>query len=408
MTKQDLRDAPADTRVMGIVHDALRRDLERTRTALSAEPYPGDAQRKAIATRVGWMMHFLHDHHSGEDCGLWPLVRSRNPALGPMLDAMEADHQRLAAGIERLTAAAEDYGLSSTDDGRRSLLDALDDLSRVLLPHLDREEADMMPAVAAAMTAAEWDRWDHDFNVKGKSPTCLADEGHWLLDGLSGEHRRLVVELVPPIPRFVLVHGFAGRYRRRAAACWGTPAAARTEAPPTVSGSGGRRVARSGRVEVVVGAPLDAVWRLVCDVTRTGEWSHECHSAGWLGGASAPRPGVRFWGANKTGRISWSRVNEITAVDEHRELAWRTLPSRLYPDSTQWRIRLRPAADGGTRVVQDFEVLRLPAVLDRLYATMIPAHRDRSGALAEDLQHIGAVAANQSAPTDRAQMPAGA
>ena len=69
---------------------------------------------------------------------------------------------------------------------------------------------------------------------------------------------------------------------------------------------------------------------------------------------------MRFSGANKTGRISWSKINEFTAVDEHRDMAWRTLPSRLYPDGTQWRIRLHPNADGGTRVMQDFEVLRLP------------------------------------------------
>ena len=32
--------APADTRTMGIVHSALRRDLERTRVALTTAPYP--------------------------------------------------------------------------------------------------------------------------------------------------------------------------------------------------------------------------------------------------------------------------------------------------------------------------------------------------------------------------------
>ena len=38
-------DGPADTRMMGIVHDALRRDLARTRAAL-ASPVP-PAQRRA-------------------------------------------------------------------------------------------------------------------------------------------------------------------------------------------------------------------------------------------------------------------------------------------------------------------------------------------------------------------------
>ena len=31
---------PADTRMMGIVHEALRRDLERVRQVVTTEPYP--------------------------------------------------------------------------------------------------------------------------------------------------------------------------------------------------------------------------------------------------------------------------------------------------------------------------------------------------------------------------------
>jgi hypothetical protein len=31
---------------------------------------------------VVWMMEFLHGHHTGEDEGLWPPVRERDPAAG--------------------------------------------------------------------------------------------------------------------------------------------------------------------------------------------------------------------------------------------------------------------------------------------------------------------------------------
>ena len=61
-------DGPADTRMMGIVHDALRRDLARVRAALACPVPP--ARRRALAAHVGWMMDFLHEHHEGEDAGL--------------------------------------------------------------------------------------------------------------------------------------------------------------------------------------------------------------------------------------------------------------------------------------------------------------------------------------------------
>jgi hypothetical protein len=80
--KDDL-DRPADTSLMRIVHDALRRDLDRARAAISGPPFPADAQRAAIAEHLGWMTGFLYRHHESEDEGLYPLVRRRDPAAGP-------------------------------------------------------------------------------------------------------------------------------------------------------------------------------------------------------------------------------------------------------------------------------------------------------------------------------------
>ena len=70
---------PADTRMMGIVHDALRRDLGRLRAVLTGAP-PGADQRAALGAHLEWMLDFLHEHHHGEDAGLYPLVLAKNPA----------------------------------------------------------------------------------------------------------------------------------------------------------------------------------------------------------------------------------------------------------------------------------------------------------------------------------------
>ena len=56
------------------------------------------------------------------------------------------------------------------------------------------------------------------------------------------------------------------------------------------------RVGKSCEASVVVDAPVDAVWSLVSDVTRTGEWSVECRGVEWLDGASGPVKGARFRG----------------------------------------------------------------------------------------------------------------
>src|SRR3954463_12943194 len=107
-------DAPADTRMMGIVHAALQRALRRARDVLAAAPPPEGRQRRAVGEHVLWLMEFLHGHHTGEDDGLWPLVRSRNPAAAPLLDSMEADHARIAPAAEALTVAAREYATTSS------------------------------------------------------------------------------------------------------------------------------------------------------------------------------------------------------------------------------------------------------------------------------------------------------
>jgi hypothetical protein len=101
-------------------------------------------------------------------------------------------------------------------------------------------------------------------------------------------------------------------------------------------------------------------------------------------------PGARFRGRNRSGLFRWGRVSEVV-VAEPFELTWRTVPTALYPDSTEWTIRLHQD-EGGTRIEQAFRVVKAPKILDVVYATVMPTHRDRSQALAADLRRLGALA----------------
>jgi hypothetical protein len=158
------------------------------------------------------------------------------------------------------------------------------------------------------------------------------------------------------------------------------------------------QVQKRSHVEVVVDATVPQVWEVISDITRIGEWSHECHAARWLGGADGPSPGVRFRGRNRAGWARWGRTCEIVTADPPHQIGWRTVPTLLFPDSTQWRIHLEPTSDGHTLITQSFSVVRAPWLLDRLYARLIPAHQDRDARLAQDLAQLGA-AARRGTPT---------
>ena len=379
-------DAPADTTMMRIVHDALRRDLTRATTALT-QPGTVPERRRAIGAHLGWMMRFLRAHHASEDHGLYPLVRQRTGGavdLLDVLDRMTDEHEGIAAVIAAVESAVAALAHDASDDAAQQTVAALGALGVVLLPHLQEEEDEAMPLTSRLITAAEWQAIEKKHNLDPKSMSELGFEGHWLIDSASAADHATVIGLVPPIPRFILLHGFARRYRRHVKACWGD-----TGNPP-------RRVQMENSVAVTVDADIDEVWDVVRDVTRVGEWSHECVGAAWLGDSTSATPGARFRGRNRAGMFHWGRVCEIVSAVPY-ELTWRTVPSTLYPDSSEWRVTLNEG-DGGTTISQHFRVIRAPKVLSVLYALVIPTHRDRTAALIEDLKRLGGVARRSRMP----------
>jgi hypothetical protein len=211
---------PADMRINGVVHGALRRDLLATRETLIRQPYPRGRQRRALGGHVVWMMEVLHGHHTGEDDGVWPLVRERNPAAVALLDSLEADHGRIDPAATTVTAAGQRYARTTTEEPRAELVTALDALTTVLLPHLAREVEEGMPIVSRSITQAEWRAIERTYFIKPKSFARLGMEAHWLLDGIDREGLQIVVHTIPAVPRFILLHGFARAYRRRARARW--------------------------------------------------------------------------------------------------------------------------------------------------------------------------------------------
>ncbi len=333
------------------------------------------------------MMHFVHAHHASEDDGLYPLVRERAGAAAEMLDVLDRmarHHEAITPAMTAVETAATALAANGSDDATQQTSAALDALAAALLPHLHEEEDEAMPIVARLITAAEWQAIEKQHNLEPKSMSELGFEGHWLIDSASDADRATVIGLVPPIQRLILLRGFARRYRRYAATCW------------TQGARPARRVQLENSVAATVDADIDDVWEVVRDVTRVGEWSHECVGASWLGESASPVPGARFRGRNRAGIFRWGRVCEIVSAEPY-ELVWRTVSTAMYPDSSEWRIALEKI-EGGTRISQHFRVLRAPKVLAVLYALAVPAHRDRTTALLKDLQRLGTVAGQVRVP----------
>jgi len=149
----------------------------------------------------------------------------------------------------------------------------------------------------------------------------------------------------------------------------------------------GRPVLHQCSANIVVEAPAQAVWDVVSDVTRVGEWSGECRGCQWEPGSTAAVPGARFRGRNRRGGLRWTRLNEVVLADAPTELVWQTVAAGLYPDSVEWRLHI--SEDGAsTRVEESYRIVTLPKVMEWALAVAMPAHRDRSRDLLEDLGRL--------------------
>lgn len=147
------------------------------------------------------------------------------------------------------------------------------------------------------------------------------------------------------------------------------------------------RLARDCDATVDIDAPIEKVWAVVSDITRVGQWSVECRSCDWIGDDRGPRVGARFRGRNRRNASRWTRTCEVVDVDPPHRFGWRTLPTRLLPDSTEWRFELVGDGDG-TRLAESMRIRHLPDRYERLFALMLPQHRDRTADLQADLQRI--------------------
>ncbi|MGW5322736.1 hemerythrin domain-containing protein [Rhodococcus pyridinivorans] len=99
-----------------------------------------------------------------------------NPDAAPLVERMNADHRTIEPAIAPVEEAARDLRADHPGSGE-ALGAALSRLSEVLLPHLEREEREMMTLVPTSITDAQWRAWDQEFSIEPKGMQQLGKEG---------------------------------------------------------------------------------------------------------------------------------------------------------------------------------------------------------------------------------------
>jgi uncharacterized protein YndB with AHSA1/START domain len=97
-------------------------------------------------------------------------------------------------------------------------------------------------------------------------------------------------------------------------------------------------------VTQAIAADPAAVYRLVSDVTRMGQWSPETTSCRWLDGATGPAVGARFSGTNRHGFRRWSTTCTVTAANPGERFAF-SVTWGPFPIS-EWAYDICPTDEG--------------------------------------------------------------
>ena len=109
---------------------------------------------------------------------------------------------------------------------------------------------------------------------------------------------------------------------------------------------------------VVVACSPEALYDMVADVTRMGEFSPVCTACWWDDG-DGPRAGAWFTGRNQVPGRTWETRSQVIVADRGREFTWVVGQSWV-----RWSYTFTPA-DGGTRVTESWEFL--PAGIARFH-----------------------------------------
>ncbi|HVV38383.1 MAG TPA: SRPBCC family protein [Acidimicrobiales bacterium] len=104
---------------------------------------------------------------------------------------------------------------------------------------------------------------------------------------------------------------------------------------------------------IEIAASAEAVYDVVSNVTRVGEWSPETHTGAWTQEA-APVVGARFKGTNKTDAFERATPCVVTAAERGNRFAFDVIGGDD-GNGASWSWDIEPSGDGVT-LTQRFEI----------------------------------------------------
>jgi hemerythrin-like domain-containing protein len=210
---------------MALIHRIFRSSFAELARLVTEVPAGDDARVSAVADYLGFTLDGLTAHHTTEDHLVWPVLLDRARPSAALVERMEAQHHGLHAGIEEVLRLAGSWRAAPSTDGARNLSTAIAGMLGQLTTHLDEEERDVVPLIAAHLSLVEWDHFGKVAFAKFSPAQRFVAMGQLLEVASPSEAAAMLSTLPAPIKLLWRLVG-RRRYRRYAEGFRGTPAAA--------------------------------------------------------------------------------------------------------------------------------------------------------------------------------------
>jgi hemerythrin-like domain-containing protein len=203
-----------DTHDMIVVHRVFRRESRLLPRLVRAVP-AGDAARARLVAAHFRDYHLgLHEHHTGEDELLWPLLLARVDLEAELVLRMEAQHEKVAATLADVEKLLPEWEASASPAVGERITEALAAHSDALHEHLDDEERYVLTLVEEHISAAEWDRLGERFITETPKDKLLFFLGA-ILEDATPQERAAMLGNLPIFARIIWYMVGRAQYTRR-------------------------------------------------------------------------------------------------------------------------------------------------------------------------------------------------
>jgi hypothetical protein len=145
---------------------------------------------------------------------------------------------------------------------------------------------------------------------------------------------------------------------------------------------------------VEIAASPEAVYAMVSDITRMGEWSPEAVGGEWIDSGTG-NVGDRFTGKNRTSEREWTRECEVAEANSGRGFTF--VVGGVEANCTWWSYELEPLVTGTKLTERWWIVNKTPALASATPEQFAGRVELTKSMLSETLQGIKAAAESSAA-----------